>query len=432
MNEDRERSGNRGMGQTFAEKILAVRGGRNRVVPGEIVVVRPDYVMSHDNSAAISGKYRQTGAPKVHDPEQIIIVLDHCVPAATEKYASNHQVIRSFVKEQGIPSFFDINTGVCHQVVIEKGFARPGRLIVGSDSHTVSYGALGAFSAGIGRSEAAAIWATGEIWLKVPASIKVVFNGHPGSGVSAKDLMLYLIGKLGADGALYKSVEFTGEAVDAMTVADRIVLANMTVEMGGKNGFFAPDEKTFSYLESRGIARDELEPVYADEDANYETVIEIDAAAIEPQVAKPHTVDNVAPVRAVRGTRIHQALIGTCTNGRIEDIRAAVNILKGRTVHADVRLLVFPASMEVYKQALTEGLFEPMLDAGAVIMNPGCGPCLGAHEGALAPDEVCISTANRNFKGRMGCKDAEIYLASPETVAASAVAGCISSVEDIR
>ncbi len=420
------------MAQTFAEKILAARGGKERVVPGEIVVVQPDYVMSHDNSAAISGKFRQTGAPRVHDPEQIIIVLDHCVPAATEKYASNHQVIRSFVKEQGIRNFFDINTGVCHQVVIEKGFARPGRLIVGSDSHTVSYGAVGAFSAGIGRSEAAAIWATGEIWLKVPSSLKVVFRGLPGPGVSAKDLMLYLIGRIGADGALYKSVEFTGQAVSAMTVADRIVLANMTVEMGGKNGYFAPDEKTFAYLESRGVSRDDVTAVYPDEDATYEAVIEIDTTTIEPQVAKPHTVDNVVPVREVAGTKIHQALIGTCTNGRIEDIRAAVHVLKGRKVHADVRLLVFPASMEIYRQALTEGLFEPLLDAGAVIMNPGCGPCLGAHEGALAPEEVCISTANRNFKGRMGCKDADIYLASPETVAASAVTGSICSVEDIR
>ena len=420
------------MGLTFAEKILARRAGKERVVPGEIVVIKPDYVMSHDNSAAISGKFRQIGAPGVADPEQILIILDHCVPAATEKYASNHQVIRRFVTEQGLPYFYDINTGVCHQVVIEKAFARPGRVLVGSDSHTVSYGAVGAFSAGIGRSEAAAIWATGEIWLKVPTTIKVVFRNRPRSGVTAKDLMLYLIGRTGADGALYKSVEFAGEAVDAMTIADRIVLANMTVEMGGKNGFFAPDETTFRFLADRGVPRDGYEAVFADDDAVYETVIEMDAAGIVPQVARPHTVDNVAPVRDVKGTKIHQALIGTCTNGRIEDIRAAAAALAGKTIAPGVRLLVFPASMEIYLEAMKEGLFEPIIQSGGVIMNPGCGPCLGAHEGALAPEEVCISTASRNFKGRMGCKEADIYLASPETVAASALAGEICTLEDVR
>ena len=420
------------MGLTFAEKILAKRAGKERVVPGEIVVIKPDYVMSHDNSAAISGKFKQIGAPKVADREQILIILDHCVPAATEKYAGNHQVIRQFVKDQQIPSFYDINTGVCHQVAIEKGYARPGRVLVGSDSHTVSYGAVGAFSAGIGRSEAAAIWATGEIWLKVPGTMKVVFNGKPKAGVTAKDLMLYLIGKIGADGALYQSVEFSGEAVDAMTIADRIVLANMTVEMGGKNGYFAPDETTFAYLAERGISRDQLDPVYPDADAHYDTLVEIDAGEIDPQVAKPHTVDNVAPVASVKGTPVHQALIGTCTNGRIEDIRAAVGVLEGKRISADCRLLVFPASMEIYLQAMKEGLFEPIIQAGGVIMNPGCGPCLGAHEGALAPGETCISTANRNFKGRMGCKESEIYLASPETVAASAIAGAICTAEDVR
>ena len=317
-------------------------------------------------------------------------------------------------------------------MAIEKGYARPGRVLVGSDSHTVSYGAVGAFSAGIGRSEAAAIWATGEIWLKVPGTMKVVFNGKPKAGVTAKDLMLYLIGKIGADGALYQSVEFSGDAVDAMTIADRIVLANMTVEMGGKNGYFAPDETTFAYLAERGISRDQLDPVYPDADAHYDTVVEIDAGEIDPQVAKPHTVDNVAPVASVKGTPVHQALIGTCTNGRIEDIRAAVGVLDGKRISADCRLLVFPASMEIYLQAMKEGLFEPIIQAGGVIMNPGCGPCLGAHEGALAPGETCISTANRNFKGRMGCKESEIYLASPETVAASAIAGAICTAEDVR
>ena len=420
------------MGKTFVEKILAKRAGKSSVVPGEIVVVKPDYVMSHDNSAAIYGKFRQIGADSVFDSEQVLIILDHCVPAASEKYARNHQEIREFVNQYNIPNFFDINTGVCHQVVIEKGFARPGRLIVGSDSHTVSYGAVGAFSAGIGRSEAAAIWATGEIWLKVPATLKVVFNGAPKSGVTAKDMMLYLIGKIGADGALYKAVEFAGEAVSRMTVADRIVFANMTVEMGGKNGYFAPDKTTFDYLKARDIDDSGYEVILPDSDAEYEKVLNIDVSAIEPQVAKPHTVDNVATVASVAGTKIDQALIGTCTNGRIEDLRAAAAVLKGRKVAKDVRLLVFPASMEIYVQAMKEGLFETMIESGAVVMNPGCGPCLGAHEGILAPGEICISTANRNFKGRMGCKTADVYLASPETVAASALSGEICAAKAVK
>ncbi len=417
------------MGMTFAEKILAMKAGKDKVIPGEIVMIEPDFVLSHDNSAAIYGKFKQIGAKQVKYPDRVLIILDHCVPAATEKYATNHKEIREFVNKYGIPNFYDINTGVCHQVTIEKGYARPGRLIVGSDSHTVSYGALSAFSAGIGRSEAAAIWATGEIWLKVPSTYKVVFNGTIPDNISAKDIMLYLIGKIGADGALYKAVEFTGEAVKQMSIADRIVFSNMAVEMGAKNGWFAPDEKTFDYLKK--IGADDYTVILPDDTAVYEKVIEIDVEKITPQVAKPHTVDNVCPVSDVKGTKVEQALIGTCTNGRIEDLRAAASVLKGKKVNKNVRLLVFPASMEIYKQAMQEGLFEIFIDAGAVVMNPGCGPCLGAHEGALAPGENCISTANRNFKGRMGCKDSGIYLASPQTVAATAIIGTISSVEDL-
>jgi len=417
------------MGMTFAEKVLAMKAKKDRVIPGEIVMIEPDYVLSHDNSAAIYGKFKQIGAKQVKYPDRVLIILDHCVPAATEKYATNHKEIRGFVEKYQIPNFYDINTGVCHQVTIEKGFARPGRLIVGSDSHTVSYGALGAFSAGIGRSEAAAIWATGEIWLKVPNSYKVVLSGKIPGNITAKDIMLYLIGKVGADGALYKSVEFTGSAVAEMTVADRIVFSNMAVEMGAKNGFFAPDEKTKEYL--KAIGAQDYTVVLPDEDAEYEKVIEIDVEKISPQIAKPHTVDNVCPVPDVKGTEIQQALIGTCTNGRIEDLRAAAAVVKGKTVNKKVRLLVFPASMEIYKQAMKEGLLETFIDAGAIVMNPGCGPCLGAHEGALAPGENCISTANRNFKGRMGCKDSGIFLASPETVAASAIYGSIVSVEGL-
>lgn len=417
------------MGMTFAEKILAKKAGKDKVIPGEIVMIEPDYVLSHDNSAAIYGKFKQIGAKNVKYSDRVLIILDHCVPAATEKYAKNHKEIREFVEKYKISNFFDINTGVCHQVAIEKGFARPGRLIVGSDSHTVSYGAIGAFSAGIGRSEAAAIWATGEIWLKVPSTYKVVLEGKIPENITAKDIMLYLIGKIGADGALYKSVEFTGTAVNEMTVADRIVFSNMSVEMGAKNGYFAPDEKTFEHL--KNIGAKDYEVVLPDLDAQYEKIIEIDVTKIKPQIAKPHTVDNVCNVEEVKGTKIQQALIGTCTNGRIEDLRAAAKVLTGKKVNKNTRLLVFPASMEIYKKAMKEGLFDIFIDAGAVVMNPGCGPCLGAHEGALAPGELCISTANRNFKGRMGCKDSGIYLASPETVAATAINGTISTVEDL-
>jgi len=300
----------------------------------------------------------------------------------------------------------------------------PGRLIVGSDSHTTTYGALGAFAAGIGRSEAAVIWATGDIWLRVPPTLRIEVSGSIPSGVAAKDLILAIIGKLGADGGLYRAVEFCGSTVRSLSMGGRMTLCNMAAEMGAKIGYVEPDGVTLRYLARR--ARHGFEPVFSDADADIDEVIEIDASKLVPQVAKPHTVDNVAPVTEVAGTPIQQAILGTCTNGRVEDLWVAANRLRGRVVHPRVRLLVFPASSQVYAEALRLGLLADLLGAGAVIMNPGCGPCLGAHQGVLAPGEVCLSTANRNFRGRMGCKDAEIYLASPDTVAASALAGCIA------
>ncbi|MCD6471576.1 3-isopropylmalate dehydratase large subunit [Candidatus Aerophobetes bacterium] len=414
------------MGKTFAEKILALKSGKESISIGEIVTVSPDAVMSHDNAAAISKKFKQIGVNKVIHPERIVIPLDHCVPAATEKYALNHKVIREFVQEQGIKNFYDINTGVCHQVLPEKGHTLPGTLVLGSDSHTTTYGAFGAFAAGIGRSEVASIWATGKIWLKVPETIKINIEGEIPKGVYPKDIILYIIGDLGADGALYKAVEFSGKVVRDMSVGGRMTLCNMAAEMGAKIGYVEPDEKSIQWLASR--TEKEYKIVKSDADAEFERIIDYDISGLEPQIACPHTVDNVKPVSDVMGTKINQALIGTCTNGRIEDLKIASDILQGKKISRNVRLLVFPASMEVFAEAMEKGIFQELVKSGAVIMNPGCGPCLGAHEGVLAPGEVCLSTANRNFKGRMGCKEAKVYLASPATVAASSLYGEITDV----
>ena len=415
------------MGQTFAEKIFSQRAGRD-VVPGTILNIKPDNVLTHDNSAAIFSTFTKMGGKKLADVSQPVIVLDHIVPAASEKAATNHQTVRKFAKEQGINNFYDGGRGICHQVFVEEGFALPGKLIVGSDSHTVTYGALGAFSTGIGRSEAAGIWATGEIWLKVPESMKIVLNGKPGEGITSKDVLLYIAGKIKADGALYKSIEFSGTYVDDITLADRMVFSNMAVEIGAKNGYFAPDEKVFSYLESIGVKKDSYTPIYPDADAEYAEVLEINVAEIAPVVACPHTVDNVKKISELGEVKVHQVLIGTCTNGRIEDFRAAAEILKGKKVADGTRLLILPASSEVYMQAMEEGLFRIFIEAGGMILNPGCGPCLGAHEGVMAPGEVTVSTANRNFKGRMGCNQADIYLASPITAAATAIKGVIATI----
>ena len=412
------------MGHTFVEKVLARKAGLDSVVPGQIVTVRPDKLLTHDNTAAISRKFRQIGVERVADPDISVIVLDHVAPAANETYAINHQIIREFVAEQGISSFYDIGEGICHQVLPEKGHAWPGAVIVGSDSHTPTHGAFGALAAGIGRTEAAAVMATGQIWLRVPESLRIVVNGTLPERVSAKDVILHIIGDLRADGANYCSVEFTGETVREMSIASRMVLTNMAAEMGAKNGVVEPDEVTRTWL--RGRVEHDYEEVHADPDATYERVVEYNVGELAPQVAKPHTVDNVVPVTEVAGTPINQALVGTCTNGRLEDLAAAAEILRGKHIAPSVRLLVLPASREVLLAAIERGIVSDLVAAGATLLNPGCGPCLGAHEGCMAPGEVTISTANRNFKGRMGSKEAFIYLASPATVAASALTGVIT------
>ncbi len=411
------------MGKTFSEKVLGRKAGKD-VQAGEVVTVSPDYVMSHDNSAAIIKEFQKLGVPKVKTPGKIVIVLDHIVPAADEKYAQNHKSIREFVAAQGIPHFFDINAGICHQVLPEQGFARPGLVIVGSDSHTPSYGALGAFATGIGRTETACTWATGEIWLRVPETMRIDLSGRFRPGVFAKDLSLKLIGDHGAEMANYKAVEFAGPAAGGFSVGSRLTLANMSAEMGAKNGYFAPDDKTLEWLEGR--ARGPFTVVASDHDARYESVLAYDLDGLEPQVACPHAVDNVKPVSVVAGKPVDQVLIGTCTNGRLEDLEAAAAILKGRRIHPSVRVLVIPASWEVYREALKSGALAALVDAGCVVLNSGCGPCLGAHEGLMAAGEACLSTSNRNFRGRMGHRDSEIYLASPATAAATAVAGVIA------
>lgn len=412
------------MGKTFAEKILALKAGLDETVPGQIVTVRPDKLLTHDNTSAIAKTFRKIGVDRVADPTMNVIILDHVVPAANETYAQSHKETREFVREQGISAFFDVGEGICHQVMPEKGHALPGLLIVGSDSHTPSHGALGAFAAGIGRTEAAAVMATGEIWLRVPESLRIVVEGALPQRISAKDLILRIIGDIGADGADYRSVEFAGPAIEAMSIGSRQVLCNMAAEMGAKNGYVAPDAVTRAWLAER--TDQPYQEIHPDPDAAYAQVLFYDVSTLAPQVAKPHRVDNVVPVTEVAGLEIQQALIGTCTNGRLEDLAAAAEILRGKHIAPWVRLLVLPASREILLEAIAAGVVSDLVAAGATLLNPGCGPCLGAHEGCMAPGERTISTANRNFKGRMGSRDAEIYLASPATVAASALAGAIA------
>lgn len=411
------------MGQTIAQKILASHSGNEQVDVNQIVSVRPDFVLSHDNTAAIRKKFEQIGVEKIFDPKMPVIVLDHTVPASTAQYANNHKSIREFVELQQIAHFYDMGRGICHQVLSEEGFAFPGALILGADSHTTTYGAFGAASAGIGRSEVAAIWATGEMWLLVPLTIKIIVDGKLNNGITSKDLMLYIIGDIGADGALYKSIEFYGAAIAEMTIASRMVLSNMAVEAGAKFGIIPPDDKTDEFL--KDIARKNYTKYFADNDAEYESELRYDAEKIVPVVAAPHTVDNVLPVSDAAGTRVHQVFLGTCTNGRTEDFHRAAEILAGRKVANGTRLLMFPASSKVLSEIISDGTAQKLIDAGGILMNPGCGPCLGAHEGVLADGEVCVSTANRNFLGRMGNKNAKIFLASPYTAAAAAVTGKI-------
>jgi 3-isopropylmalate/(R)-2-methylmalate dehydratase large subunit len=413
------------MGKTFAEKILALKGGCSRVVPGQIVTVRPDRLLTHDNTAAIVEKIaadlEQFGPA---NPDLHVVALDHVIPAATQKDADNHKAIRQYVARYGVKWFFDVGAGVCHQLMVEHGLALPGQLVVGSDSHTCMYGALGAFATGIDRTEAAALLLTGETWLKVPDSIRVELSGGFQPGVMAKDLILSLIGRIGADGANYQCVEF--HVAEGLSIDDRLTVANMGIEMGAKAAVFAVDQRTIEYLETVGVRQNEYSPLWADADAEYAQRLKMELSTLGPVVARPHAVDNVAAVEEVAGTPIDQFLLGTCTNGRASDFDAAARILRGKRIASGARLLLLPASREILLRIIASGSLEALLAAGGTLLPPGCGPCLGAHQGALAEGERCLSTSNRNFKGRMGCPKAEIYLASPATVAASALHGKIT------
>jgi len=409
----------------IAEKILAAASGREEVKPGEIVEAKVDMAMANEITGPLAIQaFKKIGAPRVWDRRRIVLVLDHQVPADSVRSAELHKIMRTFAKEQRIPLLYDIGYGgVCHQVMVEKGHVKPGKLIVGADSHTCTYGALGAFGTGIGSTEMAGVFATGEIWLRVPSTIRIDLSGSFLTCVAPKDVILYVIGKIGADGATYKAIEFTGTAIHKISVSGRMTLCNMTVEMGAKTGIISPDEVSLAYVESR--TDESFMLIGSDSDAVYEKTLAVDIEKIEPQVACPHAVDNVKPVKEVEGVEINQAFIGSCTNGRLEDLKIAAKFLKGKKIAKGVRLIVTPASQEIYLQALQHGLLEVFVKSGAYVCNPTCGACFGGHMGLLASGEVCISSSNRNFVGRMGSPEAEIYLASPATVAASALAGKI-------
>jgi len=410
----------------ISEKILAGASGKNEVRPGEIVDAKVDVAMVNEITGPLAIEaFHKIGVGRVWDKKRIVMVLDHQVPADSVKSAELHRIMREFAREQNIEYFYDVGMGgVCHQVMPENGHVRPGELIVGADSHTCTYGAFGALGTGIGSTETAAVFATGKIWLRVPESIKIDVDGSFQRFVTPKDLILNVIGQIRADGAIYKAIEFTGPTIEKMSISGRMTICNMAVEMGAKTGIINPDEITVSYVKNR--TRKSFRALRSDPDAKYEKTLEVNAETLDPQVACPPTVDNVKTVSQVEGIRVDQALVGSCTNGRLEDLRLAADFLKGKRIKKGVRLLVTPASQEIYLGALQEGLFEVFVKSGASVCNPTCGACFGGHMGLLAPKETCISSSNRNFVGRMGSSQADIYLASPATVAASAITGEIT------
>ena len=425
------------MGMTFAERTLARKAGQAEIHPGDVVMIEPDVILSHDNTAAIAQIFAQLPQQHVKYPERLAITLDHAAPPPTPKHARNHAKVRQFVQEQGIGHFFEVGRGICHQVLCEEIIVTPGKVLLGADSHSTHHGWLGAFGAGIGRSEVAALWATGELWLRVPETLRITLAGKLPHGVTSKDLTLHLIGTFSSEGASYKSVEFDGDGIQSLSVDSRMVLPNMMAEMGAKNAYIAPDDVTWNWLEAQmqrrqvpqhtiaeRMAEMQSEAMYPDTDATYIAHHTIDLAMIEPVIARPHFVDNVAKLSNFAGKRVDVGFLGTCTNGRLEDIAAAAEILCGKKIQA--RLLIVPASSQVMAEASRLGYVADLIAAGATFGTPGCGPCMGNHMGVLAPGEVCISSANRNFQGRMGEREAEIFLASPAVVAASALTGRIT------
>ena len=411
------------MAQTITEKIFSLHCGRE-VYANEIVMAEVDHAMSQDGTTPLAIKvFQEMEAGKVFNPEKISFVIDHSAPSPNENISNLHKLMRDFAFKHGI-NLYDIGSGVCHQVMVEQGHVVPGDLIVGADSHTCTYGALGCFATGIGSTDMAFVYATGKLWFKVPESIKFIIENKLEKGVSSKDLILRIIRDLKADGATYMAAEFTGECISELSIDSRLTICNMVMEMGAKTGIIEADEKVLKWLKNRISRKPRI--LKSDEDASYAKTFYYDASDIEPMVAKPHQVDNVVQISEVEGIEIQEAFIGTCTNGRLEDLRIAAKILKGKKVHRNVRLVVAPASREIYLAAIESGILQTLIKAGAAIVTPGCGPCVGTHNGIPADNENVISTANRNFKGRMGNNKAFIYLASPATVAASAITGKIT------
>ncbi len=423
------------MGMTYVQKVIARACGKPSVAVGDVVEPEVHLAMSHENGALVLNQfneiYKGTGMEaKVWNPDRIAIILDHRVPAESSKTATNQKKLRDLVAKQRIGKFHDIRGdegGICHQILPEYGYVRPGYVVVGTDSHTTSHGALGAFAFGIGATEMASVWTLGRVLnVEVPGTIKVVVNGKFPAHVGPKDLILHLIGKLTAEGANFRVLEFHGDTIRTMSTSGRLVICNMSVEAGATSGIVPADEETLRYLKTEAGVTEKIEISSADPDAVYEQTIEIDVSELAPQIACPHTVDNVKTVDQVAGTKVDQVVIGSCTNGRLDDLEIAARTLKGKKVARGTRMLVFPASWRIYREALKRGYLSDLAEAGAVICNPGCGPCLGVHQGALGDQEVALATTNRNFKGRMGNPNAEVYLCSPDVAAASAIVGVIA------
>lgn len=416
------------MGQTIAEKILSAHAGK-QVTPGELIISNIDVVMVQDGTGPLAvNEFKKLNKDKLFNPQRTILFIDHAAPSPRKELSNSHMVLRDFAKEYGAV-LSESGDGVCHQRLVES-FVNPGEVLLGADSHTCTSGALGAFATGVGSTDIAVVMALGKTWLKVPSTYKIVVEGEFPKGVYAKDLILHLIGLIGADGATYKALEFTGSAVKNMTMADRFTISNMAVEAGAKAGLFETDEKTLAYLKEKG-REDKFKEIKADEDAVYERVININLNDLKPTISCPHTVDNTKTIDEMDNTPINQVYIGTCTNGRIEDLRIAANILKGKKVKDGVRLIVTPASRKVFLDALKEGLIETFVEAGAAIVTSGCGACVGVHAGILGDGEVCLATQNRNFQGRMGNTAGFIYLSSPATAAYSAIKGYIADVREV-
>jgi len=416
------------MGKTLAEKILSEKSGSDARA-GDMVIAGVDLAFIQDTTGPLTVRQFQSGGFKsLANPQKAVIFLDHAAPSPNNNLSNDHLLLRRFAWETGA-MMSDIGEGVCHQLVGES-LARPGDVVIGSDSHTVTAGGLGAFATGMGSSDVAVVMGLGRTWFRVPESIQVMASGSFPKGVYAKDFILHLIGRIGADGATYKALEFGGEAVAKMSVPSRLTIANMAVEAGAKVGLFPADETTRDYLSEQGRGN-HYRPVFPDADAVYEQVIKIDVAELEPTVARPHTVDNTAPARELKGTKVQQVFIGTCTNGRLEDLAIAASILKGKKSHSEVRLIVAPASRQVLLGAIEAGYIQTLVETGATVLPPGCGPCLGLHQGVLGGGETCLSTSNRNFKGRMGNPEAFVYLGSPATAAATALTGEVTDPREV-